>query len=279
MKKLRSKILPKAYGLFFNLYVHINPKRTAKKAFYVFCKVRKGRVKPDQKEFLEPARNQQYQIAGHTIQAYEWKGVKDTVLLVHGWESNSWRWHKLIAKLREANYRIIAFDAPAHGYSSGKYLYVPLYAKIVQFMIETYQPKSLIGHSVGGMTLMYNEHKNPSPFTEKMVTIGSPSEFHEIIFHYRDLLGLNKRVYSALETFIVEKLGFTIREFSTSDFARSNTKKGLLFHDRSDKIAPYHASEQVHANWKGSKFISTQGLGHSMHQDEINDEIITFLGS
>ncbi|HAF77707.1 MAG TPA: alpha/beta hydrolase, partial [Maribacter sp.] len=57
----------------------------------------------------------------------------------------------------------------------------------------------------------------------------------------------------------------------------NNTKKGLLFHDRFDKIAPYHASVDVHKHWKGSEFISTEGFGHSMHQDEVNDKIISFL--
>ncbi|MFT6934887.1 MAG: hypothetical protein ACJAUQ_001278, partial [Maribacter sp.] len=31
--------------------------------------------------------------------------------------------------------------------------------------------------------------------------------------------------------------------------------------------------------WKGSRLISTEGLGHSMHQDEVNEQIITFLAS
>ena len=60
---------------------------------------------------------------------------------------------------------------------------------------------------------------------------------------------------------------------------QTNTKKGLLFHDRFDSITPYHASEQVHAAWKDSALITTEDLGHSMHQNEVNDQIIAFLTS
>ncbi|WP_394970333.1 alpha/beta hydrolase [uncultured Croceitalea sp.] len=279
MKKLLIKLIPKLYGFFLNLLALINPKKAATKAFYIFCTVRKGRILPHQLAFLKPAIGTKHEIAGHSIQTYHWSGNKETVLLIHGWESNSWRWHKLITKLQEAGYNIIAFDAPAHGYSSGKYLYVPLYAEILQPLIENYSPKYLIGHSVGGMTVIYNEHKNETPSVEKIITIGSPSEFHEIMTHFKNLLGLGTKIEKALENFILEKFGFKVRDFSSSKFVQTNTKKGLLFHDRLDTIAPYHASVQVHENWKNSEFISTEGLGHSMHQDEVNNQIIAFLKS
>lgn len=277
MKALFKRLLPKLYGAVLNLYVFINPKKAAQKAFTIFTKVRKGRILPNQKEYLDPVKHEQIHVANHTIQTYKWHGSKETVLLVHGWESNTWRWHKLLEKLKEADFNVVAFDAPAHGYSSGKYLYVPLYAEILERMISTYEPDHLVGHSVGGMTILYNEYQNPNKKLEKIVTIGSPSEFHEIISHFKNLLGLSNRMINALESYIKNRFGFTIREFSSSKFVQSNKKKGLLLHDRWDKITPYHASERVHSVWNESTFISTEGLGHSMHQEEVNQQIIAFL--
>lgn len=277
MNALFKKFIPKLYGALLNVFAYISPKKAAEKAFTIFTKVRKGRVLPHQKDYLDPVKHERIDVSGHSIQTYKWHGTKDTVLLIHGWESNTWRWHKLLEKLTAADFNVIAFDAPAHGYSSGKYLYVPLYAEILEVMIHTYVPDHLIGHSVGGMTILYNEFKNPNDTIEKIVTIGSPSEFHEIIEHFKNMLGLSNRVIDALEIYINERFGFTIKEFSSSKFASSNTKKGLLLHDRWDKITPYHASERVHAVWKESTFISTEGLGHSMHQEEVNKKIIAFL--
>ncbi|UWX55640.1 alpha/beta hydrolase [Maribacter litopenaei] len=277
MNALFKKFIPKLYGALLNVFAYISPKKAAEKAFTIFTKVRKGRVLPHQKDYLDPVKHERIDVSGHSIQTYKWHGTKDTVLLIHGWESNTWRWHKLLEKLTAADFNVIAFDAPAHGYSSGKYLYVPLYAEILEVMIHTYVPDHLIGHSVGGMTILYNEFKNPNDTIEKIVTIGSPSEFHEIIEHFKNMLGLSNRVIDALEIYINERFGFTIKEFSSSKFASSNTKKGLLLHDRWDKITPYHASERVHSVWKESTFISTEGPGHSMHQEEVNKKIIAFL--
>ena len=53
----------------------------------------------------------------------------------------------------------------------------------------------------------------------------------------------------------------------------------MLFHDKEDTQVPYEASVKVHENWKGSQLISTTGLGHSMHQEEINNQIVEFLKS
>jgi len=274
---LLQKIIPKLYGLYFTIFVWFLPKKIACQAFEVFCTVRKGKVLPNQKQFLDDAKLDVINVAGHSIQLYGWPGNKETVLLVHGWESNTWRWHKLIEKLQKANYNIIAFDAPAHGYSTGKLWYAPLYAEALQAIILKYQPKTVVGHSVGGMTILYNENKNPNVFIEKIVTVGSPSEFHEILTHYKNLLGFSNKVMTALEDYIYSRFGFTPKEFSSSKFVLTNSKKGLLFHDRLDKITPYHASVDVHKHWKGSELVSTEGFGHSMHQNEVNDKIIAFL--
>lgn len=277
MKKLLNKIMPLAYGQYYNVYTLIAPKKAADSAFHLFCTVRKGRVLPQQADYLNGAKLEVEEVAELKIQSYHWPGNKETVLLVHGWESNTFRWRNLIKKLREADFNIIAFDAPSHGYSTGKHLYVPLYEIAVNHMVKKYNPKHLIGHSVGGMTIIYNQYKNPSPEVEKMVTIGSPSEFHEIMQHFQNILKFNDRVMKQLDAYILDRFGFKIDEFSTSKFAQSISKKGLLFHDKWDQITPYHASVAVNKNWEGSTLISTEGLGHSMHQDDVNDQIISFL--
>lgn len=277
MNKKLSALRPKLFGQYFDLLSLIAPKKAAHSAFLLFSKVRKGRVQPQQFDFLEQAKMAVEQVSDHSIQVYHWPGRKATVLLVHGWESNTYRWRNLIKKLREADFDIIAFDAPAHGHSSGSHLNAALYEKAVDLMVKKYRPRFLVGHSMGGMTILYNQYRNPDAQVERMVTVGSPSELHEIMEHYQYLLGFNDRVYKALDTYIREHFGFGVRDFSIAKYSRSIDKKGLILHDRLDQITPYSAAVRLHENWKDSILVTTEGLGHSMHQDDVNQKIISFL--
>ena len=277
MQKQLQKVLPKLIGGTYNATAYIFPELAASWAFLTFCRIRKGGVGPGQATFLASANSVTREINSLKIREYQWQGPGDTVLLVHGWESNAGRWRNLVKKLIQSNYNVIAFDAPGHGRSSGKFLNVPLYADCLNEMLEIHTPTHLIGHSVGGMTILFNEYKRPATSVKQIVTTGAPSEFYEVMDDYRALLGLNERMMRALDRLVVEKFGFTIREFSTSTFAAQNEKKGLLIHDKQDAIAPYHASKKVHKAWKGSHLITTEGYGHSLHQDDVNEWIMDFL--
>ncbi len=277
MQKLLAKMIPLGYGKLFNLMVLFDPIGTAKKAFQVFCTIRKGKVLPVQKDFLDAARLERTRIGDHDIQSYQWKGEKETVLLLHGWESNSFRWRNLIQKLKESGFNVLAFDAPAHGYSSGKILHVPLYSEITRHFLDKHSPEYVVAHSVGGMNILYTHYLNPESSVKKIVTVGSPCEFSQFMDHYQDLLKFNNRVREAMNQRLKQWFGYYFHEFSSARFVADNKIKGLLFHDMADKQVPVEASQKVHAHWKGSRLVTTKGLGHSMHQVEVNNQIIKFL--
>jgi pimeloyl-ACP methyl ester carboxylesterase len=274
-----KKLTPKIYGFLLNFQSLFSKKTASKNAFQVYCNVRKGKVLAEQKAFLNDAKHEFVQLSDHTIQSYNWPGKGKNVLLVHGWESNSYRWRILIEKLQKADFNVFSFDAPAHGYSTGTFLNHPLYESTLQSIIQKYAPSYLIGHSMGGMTIMYNQYLHHDSAVEKIVTIASPSEYHELMRFYKKLLSLSKRVVAGLEDHLIAKFGFSFKEFSTTQFAKTNTKTGLLIHDRFDPITPYWSSEQVHSNWADSTFITTEGLGHSIQDNHINDQIVSFLKS
>ncbi|MGD1946596.1 MAG: alpha/beta hydrolase [Croceivirga sp.] len=278
MKKLQSQIIPLLYGQWLNLVALFDSQKAARIAFDIFCTIRKGRVLPGQKDFLDSAKFSVETIEEHHIQTYKWPGKKDTVLLLHGWESNTHRWRNLINKLRAQDYEILAFDAPAHVYSTGEMLHVPLYAQSLRHVLDKFQPKRVVAHSMGGMTVLYEHYRNPKSSVEKIVTIGSPCEFEGFMHHYQGLFKFNNRVWKAMDKRLKIWFDYHFHEFSSARFVKNNMINGLLFHDKNDKQVAYTESVKVHENWKGSQLILTEGLGHSMHQEGVNDQIISFLG-
>ena len=279
MKRFLQWLIPRLYGSYFNLIALFSRKSAAEKAFTLFCTPRKGKVLPIQKDYLEKAKFDVIEFGGMELQTYNWPGEGATVLLLHGWESNSFRWRKLVKYLIEENYNILAFDAPAHGQSTGKIFNVPIYAECTDLIIKKFKPKYIVAHSVGGTTAVFQQYQYNTNSIEKLVTIGSPSELSEIMRHYQQMLKFNNRVLNALDEYFMAHFGFGIEDFSTSRFASELKLQGLLIHDKLDQVAPVSSSERVHANWKNSQLILTEGFGHSLHQDEINLQIINFLKS
>ncbi len=279
IKKILNIILPRLYGAYFNLLALFSRKKAAESAFTLFCTPRKGKILPVQKEFLKLAEADKLVIGGMSLQTYAWEGDKETVMLLHGWESNSFRWRNLIRILKDEGFNIIAFDAPAHGKSTGEILNVPLYAECTDHMVRKFKPQYIVAHSVGGTAAVYHQYQYKTNGVEKLVTIGSPSELKEIMEVYQNMLRFNNRVLKALDAYFSKHFGFGINDFSTSRFASELRLKGLLIHDELDRVAPVTASERVHRNWKNSTLIKTRGLGHSLHQEEINHKIVDFLKS
>ena len=272
------KILALAYGRYFNFIAVFSTKKAAVKAFELFCTPRKGRLQSHQKEYLSQFHKKIVTAADHQIQTYHWKeneGPK--VLLCHGWESNAFRWRNLIEKLKVKGFHIITFDAPGHGASSGSHLHVPVYEACTTALIKKYEPQFVIGHSIGGLSLLYSQYKSPQASVEKVVSLGAPSDLEDIMNNYQKLLGFNGRVLKGLDRYFRDRFSFGIAEFSMAQLIKEVDKKGLIVHDKEDKIAPYQAAVAIHENWTNAALITTEGLGHSLHQDQVNDQIISFL--
>ena len=80
-----------------------------------------------------------------------------------------------------------------------------------------------------------------------------------------------------IDRYIELKFGHPPHYFSTADFAKDIDIKGLLIHDKRDRIIPYQDALDINAQFKNAQLISTEGLGHSLKGDFVSDELIKFL--
>ncbi|MBZ9627999.1 alpha/beta hydrolase [Psychroflexus sp. CAK1W] len=276
-KKLVKKYLPKIIGLRLNSLFLIKPEKAVFKAYELFSSPRKGQIKPEQEIFLNKAKTTSIEYNSNKIQTYHWKGEGKTVILIHGWDSNTHRWKDLIKDLQKENYNIIAFDAPAHGYSEGKLLNVLMYSKCLNRMLKLYRTEFVIGHSVGAMAIVYNQYLKQSSFVEKLVLLGAPSEMSAIMSDYKRILRLSDKFMRALEAYFKEKFDYNFSEFSIAGFAKNIEKEALIIHDEFDRVASVEAAKAIHKNLKHSRLKITEGAGHSLNKDEIRKEILNFL--
>ncbi|MDO3701831.1 alpha/beta hydrolase [Micromonospora sp. C28SCA-DRY-2] len=113
-----------------------------------------------------------------------------TVVLLHGWTLDGRSWHRQLAALREAAgeaVRVVTYDARGHGRSSCMALPTATLAQLgddlaaVLDEVAPTGPVVLVGHSMGGMTVMEYAHRHPEHFAARvagLVFVATTAEGH-----------------------------------------------------------------------------------------------------
>jgi len=273
-----KSLLPKIVGALINFIGVFNTAYASKLALKLFSKPRNGQLTPHANTFLDTATSKTtLYYESIPIQTYHWEGSKETVLLAHGWESNSGRWRHKIQKLRMDGYNIIALDGPAHGGSGSDTFNAILYAEFINVVSQKFKPTAYIGHSVGGMAVVIFLKKQTHHTAEKIVLLGAPSGFKGIMKRYKEMMGYSQKISKGIDKQIELKFGYPPEYFSTADFVKNIDTKGLLIHDKKDPVIPYQDALDIEAQFKNAKLISTEGLGHSLKGNLVSDELIQFL--
>ncbi|WP_395077635.1 alpha/beta hydrolase [Flavobacterium sp.] len=278
MQKILNYILAKSIGLYINFLSYILPEKALVLAYGYFSEPRDGKLIPEKlPEILKQATHEIIKHNNQYFQTYTWQGNQNKILLVHGWESNASRWEKLLQFLKKSGSTIIAIDAPGHGLSSGKEFDVPTYAAFINAISQIKKPNFIIGHSMGGVACAYYQHHYKQDHLEKMILLGSPSDFKVLMENYVNMLGLNSKVYHLLKNYIKQRFNVNTEEFSGEKFLKNTTISGMIVHDIHDPVVAFTEGKKLASSWQKAKFIETKNLGHSMHDDKLYENIYQFL--
>lgn len=278
MKKTFYFLLTKSIGSYINLMSYVFPTKATQIAHGYFSEPRKGKFTLDTlPKTLKEAQSETILNNDDIIQTYIWKGNETVILLIHGWESNSSRWKKMLPYLKKSGSTIIAIDGPAQGLSNGKEFTVPKYAEFIDIAAKKYQPNYIIGHSMGGQTSLYYQYKYQNPSVQKMVILGAPSDFTIILKNFTSLLSLNNRIRKALEIKYTNFLNQHLDQFTSKEFVSKINAKGFLAHDIEDTVVLFNEGKKIVESWKDVQFIQTKGLGHKLHDDDLYRKIYEFL--
>ncbi|MCM0677575.1 alpha/beta hydrolase [Micromonospora phytophila] len=113
-----------------------------------------------------------------------------TAVLLHGWTLDGRAWHRQLADLRErfdGSVRVVTYDARGHGRSSCMALPTATLAQLgddLAAVLDAVVPTGrvvLVGHSMGGMTIMEYAHRHPGHFaarTAGLVFVATTAEGH-----------------------------------------------------------------------------------------------------
>lgn len=253
-----------------------------KEAFRLFC-TPLVRYKGKEAEVFQQAKKLAFNFEGNMVRGYECNASGDkTVLILHGFSSSCHKFAAYAIALIEKNYRVLAFDAPAHGFSEGKTVNALEYSNMIRRVAELYGPvDAYICHSFGGIAVSLALEHIPHNEQTKLVLIAPATETSSAIEGALKMLQVkNPRVREALNEHIY-KVGNQPTEWYSIRRAIKNIKASVLWvHDEDDDITPLadalKVKEDSHPN---VEFVITKGLGHQrIYKDAgVKQRIIDFF--
>ena len=189
-------------------------------------------------------------------------GDGPVVLLVHGWGEWVANLGAFIAPLRDAGYRVVGFDLPAHGDSSGAQTDGLLNAAAVLEAAEAVGGvHAVIAHSMGAHAATLALHDGLKP--ERAVLLAPAVRLEHGIASFKQIFGLSERAVAGLRATIESRYGATVwRDLAADELAGSVTTSALIVHDADDDQIAVADGEMLARAWPGAVFERTEGLGH-----------------
>ena len=241
------------------------PKLTAKIALRLFLTPRSKAKHRFSDKTLEAATISEILVGANILKIYEWGTGDNNVLFVHGWESRGTAGRSLVKALTDKGFKVIAFDGPAHGNSTGKRTNLVEFAEAIVAVSNRFGGiDAAITHSFGGLALTYaSKNLKPKLKVKKAVMIAVPTAFDEILMKITNLGNLSEKVLEHVNGLVKNIAGETPEQLAIQN-AVNETEIGelLLIHDDNDPIVDIKYAVEILKARKNAKLIRTKGLGH-----------------
>lgn len=203
----------------------------------------------------------QLQHGAHTIPVYSW-GQGPVVLGVHGWAGAGIQFGAWVNPLVEAGYRVVLFDATAHGRAQGEstdlFEMAEVTAKVAASVGRVH---GILAHSMGSIAVARALADGLQ--ANYLVMLAPPAGLTAVMDNLGRQLRLSQEVLAVHLQLMEERFGKSVWEqLNLETLSRSLTQRGLIVIDDDDTSVSPHESERISNNWGSAKVLRTRGLGH-----------------
>lgn len=205
-----------------------------------------------------------------SVQAYVFEPEQAparTVLLVHGWTGDAASMTGFVEPLLAEGFRVVAFDLPGHGASTGRELNIPLGVASLAAVARVFGPfHAIVTHSFGGAitlaALAGSVRGQPVVSTDRLLLISAPSSVTQITRQFGTTIGLGRRGQAALERRIHIVAGNPVEAFEAPRQLKAIGLPTLVIHDRQDRELGFQHAEALEQAGPFVRLEATEGLGH-----------------
>ncbi len=280
--KLAQRIAIGYYKTKIKTIALVSKRKAAEKVFELFCTPYSGKPKREAPAIFHHAEKIIFNLEGTTIRGWRWQSQHPNgkkFLIVHGFDSYSYRFEKYIQPLNRAGFEVLAFDAPGHGISDGKTINVLVYKQTILAIEKQFGNLfAIMAHSLGAMAAALATEEIAT--LQKLVLIAPATETRRAIDNFFTFFPIGDDIKEEMEKLIVELRGYPISYYSVSRSIKNIHIPVLWLHDEDDWICTYEDVKPVQQfNLPNVAFFITKGLGHSrIYRDsKVSKKIIEFI--
>ncbi|HTC29165.1 MAG TPA: alpha/beta hydrolase [Candidatus Acidoferrum sp.] len=206
--------------------------------------------------------------------AYWTVGSGPTVLLVHGWEGWHAQMDAFVAPLLGRGARVVSLDLPAHG-ESGGVTASPLDcgAAIAALGAHIGPLAGAIGHSGGCPSIAIAMRGGLR--VQRVALIATPERWERYVRWFAQEEGVDpERLIDTLRA-----RGVDVASLVLPETASTFDVPALIVHSLDDRTTKIEGAQRVAAAWRGSEFLTVDGLGHMriLKDPAIVDRVAQFI--
>jgi len=265
----------------FSVIGKIAPGLAARVAYNLWLRPTRFQTPRSEQSVLASAKINHHHIHDETIATYQWGESGPVVLLVHGWSGRGTQLGSFVEPLLIAGYRVLSFDAPAHGKSSGNQTNLYKIADVIVALQECYGKfDSVITHSFGGPCTAVAMHRGID--TARVINISPPATTKGLVEKFVSTLNIPLPVSLNLMARIENTFGADIwHDISMENTVKNLNIPALVIHDEQDVDVPWQEGQTVARAWKNAHFIKTTGLGHRriLRDNSVIESTVNFIAA
>jgi pimeloyl-ACP methyl ester carboxylesterase len=254
-----------------------------KRVYRAFFSPGKYEVKSTDREIMEWGNNYRLPFEGGELAVTTWGNNGPTVLLMHGWGGGRAQMTGFVDALLFAGYRVVAYDQPAHGDSTGKTTNLLEIAPTMDLIVKQEGNfHAIIAHSFGTLITSYALVKQNFPPPTRLVYFGAFNQLLESLPRFQVLAGLSDEIMDGLRSMIYDHFGKDVLDAIVNEKLTPQIHiPTLMFHDVADNVTPVEDSRSIARVWKTAQLIETDGLGHrgALQSKSIHEQVVQFLKS
>mgnify|MGYP003150553718 CR=1 FL=1 len=251
-----------ATRLALQLYARVSPEKAGRMVHHMALKPSRLPM-PSRYEYLLDTADSHTQLhhGSNTLPVYSW-GEGPVVLGVHGWAGAGIQYGAWVEPLVQAGYRVVLFDAPAHGRAQGDstnlFEMADVTAKVANSVGRVH---GVVAHSMGCLAVARAIADGLQ--VSYLAMLAPPVSLAAVMDNLGRQLGLTPSVLAVHLQLMEERFGKTLWDrLDLQTLSPSLTHRGLIVIDNDDGSVSPEDSERVANSWEQAAVLRTEGLGH-----------------